>query len=88
MVTVALMRLFFYKQDEWQGLYDTMKNIPGFSAAIQDIISDVSFNTKADGISRIQNTLVDSLKELRGKINEEATSGAELEGDCHYLGKK
>jgi hypothetical protein len=32
--------------------------------------------------------MVDSLNELRGHINKEATSGAELEGDCHYLGKK
>jgi hypothetical protein len=88
MVTVVLMRLFYYKKDEWQTIYDTMKNIPGFSAAIQDVISNEGFNTKADEIAKIQKTIVDSLNELRGDINKEATSGAQLKGDCHYLGRK
>lgn len=88
MVTVALMRLLFYEQGQWKALYDTMKNIPGFSAAIQGIISDKGFNTKVDEISKFQKTMVGSLSELRSNINKEATSGAELEGDCHYLGNK
>ena len=88
MVTVALMRLLFYQQSEWQALYDTMKNIPGFNAAIQDITSDVGFNTRVDEIAKIQSTIVDSLNKLRGQINKYATSGAKLEGTCNYLGKK
>lgn len=88
MVTVAVMRLLFYKQSEWQVLYDTMKNIPGFNAAIQDIISDVGFNAKVGEIAKIQETVVESLNKLRGNLNKEATSGAQLKGDCHYLGKK
>ena len=88
MVTVALMRLLFYQQSEWQALYDTMKNIPGFNAAIQDVISDEGLNNKADEIAKIQSTIVDSLNKLRGQINKYATSGAKLEGTCNYLGKK
>ena len=88
MVTVAVMRLLYYEQREWQVLYDTMKSVAGFSAAIQDILSDVDFDAKVGEIAKIQQTVVDSLNKLRGNLNKEATSGAQLKGDCHYLGKQ
>jgi hypothetical protein len=87
MVTVALMRLLFYEQQQWQALYDKIKNIPDFDKAIEVIMSDDDFKTKADEISKIQKTVVDSLLNLRNNINREATSGAKLEGNCNYLGK-
>lgn len=86
-ILVALMKLFYYPNEQWPTLFETANSIDGLMKIVDTILEKDNIRKQADELIKIQNNITGPLDTLRNHLNEVATSGKILPGKCHYLGK-
>lgn len=88
LVTISLLKLFYYPVTQWQDLYENFRSESKLMDIVDKTVEDDDLRKEVDNIvGEIQNKIVESLDNLRNHLNRNVTSGRKLSGNCHYLGK-